>query len=57
MQETNLKKQDLKQLMTDKMTKTRAKALNQIHERGDMTDQKLVNELENLKEELEGEAK
>ena len=57
MDKTNLTSQDLEDLMTNNQTKTRARALNQIHERGDMTDEKLVNELENLKEELQGVGK
>jgi len=53
-QKTNLTNQDLENLMRNEKTKTRARAFNQIHERGDMTDDKLVKELETLKEELEG---
>jgi len=56
-QKTNLTSQDLENLMRNEKTKTRARAFNQIHERGDMTDNKLVKELQNLKDELEGVAK
>ena len=43
---------DMKVVFKNQTTQTRALALQEIHERGDMSDDKFINEIENLKEEL-----
>ena len=50
---TNLTKKDLELVVKNQTTQTRALALHDIHARGDMSDKKYVNEIENLKQELE----
>lgn len=50
---TNLTKEDLELVMKNQTTQTRALALHDIHARGDMSDEKYINEIESLREELE----